>query len=403
MRLARILSTIVVARAIAPEYLGVAAIALAVNEIAHVFVRNATNAKIIQAEQSELAALSDTAYAVNWAFGILIFIFQCLVGYCLSYVYNDNSIFLLVSVLGLSYLLLPIAQVHCALNLRKERIGLIAKTEIQQTVLDAALTVGMVFTGFGLWALILPKLLVVPVWIRAHRKASEWVAPKKLSFNQFSEHLKFNSGVLGVELLGVVRHNIDYILVGYFLGMEALGVYYFAFNAGLGLTRGFIISFNNAFYPYLCSVRQQASEIEKRFSRGLGYMLLVIVPLLVLQAGVAEYYVPILFGEQWQEHNASQLVALICLGGVPLLVIEAGSKYIRALGNPTADLKWHVVYSLLFCVAIVVGVQWGLIGVVLAGLVVQFIGAPMHYQFIVRTQENKIEMDATTEIRGFAS
>ena len=401
MRLARILSTIVVARMVVPELLGVAAIALAVNEIAHVFLRNATNSRIIRAEEQEVLSLSDTAYFINWFVGVSIFIVQCLVGFGMSMIYNDITLFYLVSTLSLSYLLLPIAQVHSALNLRQEKIALIATTEIQQTVLDAAMTIVMVLLGFGVWSLILPKILVVPIWIRAHRRACSYVAPKNFTLSRLSDHLSFNSRVVGVEVLGVVRHNIDYVLIGFFLGMEALGIYYFAYNAGLGLSRGFIISLNNAFYPYLCAVKDQSEEIRKRFRKGLSYMLLLMVPLLSLQAFMAEFYVPILFGQQWVERDAAVFVSLLCMAGIPLLVTEAGSQYIRAQGKPSVDLQWHAVYSLLFIVAVVLGVQWGLIGVVVAVLLSQFLAAPMHYIFVVNKQQSDSEQIIFAKSRGF--
>jgi len=394
VRLARILSTIVVARMIAPELLGVAAIAFVINEISHVLARNATNSRIIRASDQELKTLCDTAYYANWLVGLTIFVLQSLVGYAFSIIYNDSVIFSLVTVLGFTYLLLPIAQVHTALNLRDEKIGLIARTEIQQTVCDAFLTVSMVLLGFGLWALILPKLLVVPVWIRAQRRASTWETPKKFTLLNISDHFAFNSRVLGVELLGVLRHNIDYILIGYFLGMQALGIYYFAFNAGLGITRGFIISLNNAFYPYLCAARDDLKQVSIRFHRGLRFMLLLMVPLLGLQAYMADYYVPILFGDKWTEHHAAQLVSLICLTGIPLLVMEAGTQYMRALGKPANDLVWFSAYTVIFTGVILVGVQWHLIGVVMAILFAQFVAAPLYILFVVKLRSNdSVEFD----------
>ncbi len=400
MRLARILSTIVVARLIAPELLGVAAIALAVNEISHVFSRNATNSKIIRAEECELISLSDTAYYVNWLVGAAVFLIQCLVGFGLSWVYDDVTIFYLVSVLGFTYLLLPVAQVHSALNLRQEKIALIATTEIQQTVVDAALTIAMVLLGFGVWSLVLPKILVVPIWIRAHRRANTYIAPKRFTLSRLSDHLSFNSRVVGVEVLGVIRHNIDYVLIGFFLGMEALGIYYFAYNAGLGLSRGFILSLNNAFYPYLCAAKHQSEELQKRFRQGLSYMLLLMIPLLSLQAFMADIYVPILFGQQWVERDAAVLVSLLCMAGIPLLVTEAGSQYLRAQDRPLADLQWHLSYSAIFIIAIFIGVQWGLIGVVVAVLLSQYLAAPLHYVFIVNKQQSKNQQTVFAKSRG---
>ncbi len=388
MRLGRILTTIVVARMIAPELLGVVAIALAANELAHVIAKNATNGRIIRADDDELSDICNTAYYVNWLVGIALFFLQVVIGWGLSLVYSNPTLLHLVAVLSFSYLLLPIAQVHSAVNLRNEKIGLISKTEIQQTFLDSALTVLMVFAGFGVWSLVLPKLLVVPLWIKAHLDASHWKTPKKITLYKLNEHWVFNSRVMGVELLGVVRQNIDYILIGYFLGMQALGIYYFAFNAGLGITRGFILSLNNAFYPHLCAVKSDHLKLHSGFVKGLRYMLLLLVPVLGLQAIFANQYVPILYGEQWNEFDAAQLVALLCLTGFPLLIMEATTQYLRAQGRSGNDLWWHTIFTLFFTLAILIGVNFDLLGVTLSVLIVQFIAALVRLLHITKSSNN---------------
>lgn len=400
IRLGRILSTIVVARMIAPELLGVVAIALAVNEFAHVVAKNVTNNRIIRADEKELPEICATAYYLNWTAGFALFLLQIALGYGVSVVYNNPILFYLIGVLALSYLILPIAQVQSALNLRLEKIGLISKTEIQQTIVDSLLTVVMVLLGFGVWSLVVPKVLVVLVWVKAHLKGCDWVCPKRITFHKMSEHLQFNSSVLGVELLSVVRHNIDYVLIGYFLGMQALGIYYFAFNAGLGITRGLILSLNNALYPHFCAVKSNQEALTERFKKGLRYMLLLMLPILGVQAVFAEFYVPILYGEKWNQFNAAQLVSLLCLTGFPLVVMEASTQFMRAQGLAKDDLRWQLGFTLIFSMAVLVGAYFELIGVVLSILLVQFIAAFVRITAVMKAQKNNDTNNGFDSIQG---
>ena len=399
-RLVRIISTIVVVRVLAPELLGVAAVALASNELAHVIAKNATNSRIIRADEDELDSISNTAYTVNWIVGVALFLLQCLIGGILAAVYENDTLFYLVCTLGVSYLLLPIGQVHAAHNLRDRKVELLAKTEVLQTVCDAILILLLVLFGFGVWALVLPKLLVIPLWVKLHQTGSNWRPSAKLSLDYLSDQLSFNGRVLGVELLGVVRHNIDYILIGYFLGMHSLGIYYFAYNAGLGLSRGFITSLNNAFYPYLCKAKDNLMEMKAIYVKGVTYMLLILIPLLCAQAYFAQYYVPFLFGEQWEERGAVTYVSLLCLMGIPLLITEAGAQYIRAQNRPSDDLRWNCFYTCTFVFAMIIGLYWGLMGLVIAIVSVQFIAAPLHYLLVVKPRRQIDEHGSLPFIRG---
>ena len=61
-------------------------------------------------------------------------------------------------------------------------------------------------------------------------KNHQWRPKWQFSNKNWRELLRFGSSVLGVELLKTLRSNLDYLIVGRFLSIEALGIYYFAFS-----------------------------------------------------------------------------------------------------------------------------------------------------------------------------
>lgn len=379
VRVARLASTIVIARWLAPEHFGMAAIVLAVNELSHVIASSGTASRVINARSDELEGVCRSAYTLNWLIGFCLFVAQCLLAFPIAKAYDAPELVYLIAVLASSYLLLPIAQVQCALNMREQRMDIVAKSQMAQAVGDAALTILMALGGLGVWALILPKVIVVPAWIWIHRRAQAWRANAWFDCTRIRSVVEFTRRVLVVEMLGVLRHNIDYILIGFFLGLEALGIYFFAYNAGLGLSRGFILVLSQALYPHMCEAKSNSVLLQKRFFAGLRLNLMVVTAVVALQAVLAPHYIPLIFGERWADMGAVPLVVLICLSGIPVSVSEVFSQFLRAENRAVIDQRWHLRLTIAFVLAVLLSLNWGLIGVACGVALFYYLSTPIHF------------------------
>ena len=75
--------------------------------------------------------------------------------------------------------------------------------------------------------------------------------------------------VLGVELVKVLRLQADKLVVGAMMGAETLGIYFMAFNAGLGLATSFTQAFSVVLFPHLCAAEDKHGALR----HGLGLSL----------------------------------------------------------------------------------------------------------------------------------
>lgn len=396
-RIFRLLTTLVVARLMTPEYFGLAAIALASNELAHVVARFGTSAYIVQAKDEQLKDTKHIANILNWVIGILLFTLQCAAAYPIAAWYNAPEVVWPICVLALSYLLMPLGELHAALNQRNNNLDALAKGDIYQAIGDSLLTILLAVSGFGVWALILPKVLVVPLWIIPQRRRVTYKAKWPKDWALTRTIIRFGRQVLGVELLTIFRTNIDVLIVGSLLGVNALGIYFFAMNAGLGITRSLLSALSRAFYSYLCG-NSDSRSVQKRFKRGLLLILLVIVPWVALQASAAHWYVPIIFGNQWVEHGAVPILIIFCLAGIPLALNESASQYLRATDRTKQDLKWYLPFTVLYTTALFIGVQWGIVGAALSVLIIYTLNAPIYYWFNIKNKNSGDICDVETPI-----
>lgn len=375
IRVTRLLTTIVLARFLTSHDYGLVAIVLTVNDIVRVFTRNGIGTRLIQAQEDNIEHLAQSAYWLNWAISIALFVIQCLAAFPLAWFYRDEQLILPICAMAVSLLLLPHGLVQAALIQRENRLKAIAVVEMIQFSTDNILSLIFAIAGWGMWAIILPKLLVPPIWVYIILKNHSWRPKLKFTTVGWGDLLRFGRNVLGVELLNNLRGNLDYLIVGRYLSIEALGIYYFAFNAGLGISLGIITSIKSALLPHLCDARNNLAQFKQRYFSSLQTIAFTIIPLVLLQSSLASFYVPIVFGEKWIP--AIPVLILICLSAIPRPFADSASQLLIAVDQPQIDLLWNVIFTVLFTISLLIGVQWQSIGVATTVLLIHAICLPL--------------------------
>jgi PST family polysaccharide transporter len=375
-RVLRLGTTVTLARVLTPHDYGLAAVILTTQEIANVFtLRSGIGSKLIQVKEDDLEVLCNTAYWMNWILCIVMFLIQCLIAWPVALFYGNNAVILPICIIALNYLLLPTFAIQGALIFRENRMKVPAICNVAQSVLGNILTITFALSGMGFWSIVLPILLVMPVWVIINRLNHPWRPTEKFSLRRWRELASFAAKFLGVELLTKLRANIDYLLVGRFLGLDALGMYYFAFNAGLGISLSVIQSFTWSIYPHLCEVKEDIAMLYQRYLKSLKTIAVIIIPLVLLQSSLAPFYVPIIFSQKWV--TAIPILIIICLSAIPRPFAEAASMLLQSVDKGRLDLYWNVIFTGLFIGCIIGAIQFGIYGVAISVLVVHAIAIPM--------------------------
>ena len=375
-RIFRLGTTVVLARLLSPHDYGLAAIVLTTKDFATIFtLRSGIGGKIIQADDKDVEVLSNTSYWLNWILCISLFAMQCLVAFPIAWIYKDQDVILPMCVVALEYLLLPTFAIQMALVNRENRLKITAFASFLQSALSNLATVILAFLGMKMWAIVLPGLLTTPIWIFVAYRSHPWRPSKHFNLFRWREIVDFGKNVLGVEILDRIRANIDYLLVGTFLGVNALGTYFFAFNAGLGISLNVINVLCWPLLPHLCATRGNLEQLKEKYFSSMKTIALVIIPLVVLQSSLAPFYVPIVFGQKWV--TAIPIVIIICLSALPRpFAIAAGMLFV-AVDKPDIDLKWNLIFTTLLAILLLVAVKWGILAVASAVLISHLVAMPI--------------------------
>ncbi len=385
-RIFRLATTVTLARTFSPYDYGMVSIIYTIFDFGNVLtLRFGLSAKIVHADEPDLKVICDTCYWLNWILCGSLFIIQCLAAYPIAHFYKNTQLILPICTVALAYLIIPVYTIQATLIERENRLKVTAFSGAMQAIVSNIILVILALRGFGIWAVVWSMVVGYLVWIVISYKNHSWRPSKFVKLERWREITSFGSKLLGIDLLGRVRMYLDYLLVGSFLGIEALGMYFFAFNAGLGISQSVIHSVTVALFPHLCAVRGDVELLKKQFFGSLKTVALILIPLVVLQTSLAQFYVPIVFGQKWI--SAIPILVVICFSAVPIALSRATSQLLQAVDKSHIDLYWNIIFTIVFGVSLLFAVQKGIFAVAVAVLITQTIGMPIftiwvsHYIF----------------------
>lgn len=360
----RLLVVISVARTLDLGQIGLAAGALAAADILKSLTENGVGQRIIAAPARELAATCATAHRIFWVWCLGLFAVQITVAGILLAWTGTATLPLLIVILAMEYLFMPAGLVQAALAMREGKLRQTAAIAAGQVVGANLMSAVLALVWPSALALVFPRLLAAPIWLVAMRRLRPWTAESNQSYAPLRPFLGYGWAVLGVEIVKVLRLQADKLVIGLLLGADTLGLYFMAFNAGLGLATSFSVAFSTVLFPHLCAAQDRAAALRQSILLGMG----LITPAVIAQAVAAPLYVPILFGPGWEA--ISDVVSILCLAAIPTTLWSAAAGWLRANGRPELEFAVTVVLTAALILNTVLLAPFGLTAIAVGYLIV---------------------------------
>lgn len=357
VRLVRLGVVIIIARQLVPELVGVAALALTLFELIRILVQIGVGQKIIAASEADLPALCNGAHRLLWGWCLGVAGVQTMVGFIMIHGFDQPLVGQMLWALSGVYLFMPGGLIQCFLLMRARRMTTTARIAAQQTIADHLLTAALLLVWPSAWAIALPKLLTAPIWLIGMRRAMPWQPQREAGYAPLSALLGFGLSVLATEALMALRTQADKLLVGALLGVGALGTYFFAYNAGIGIVSALLSAFSTVIYPHIC---QAAAANRIALVQRLALIGSISLGLLITgQIALAPFYVPLIFGSNWV--HATPLIMLLALAAVPIFASTLLTAWLRSADRPDRDAMIGLLASFAALSGLAIGSGFGLL------------------------------------------
>lgn len=324
------ISTLVLARLLVQEDFGVAGYALVVIALLETLSGLGIGPALIYHEDHPAAR--NTAFVIGLSAAVLLLLLSWVGAPLIAEFFRDPRATAVTRVLALSLPLSALGNVHFALLEKQLQFGRKFIPDLSNSIVKGLSAIVFALSDFGAWSLIYGQLLgtlasVVAVWF-----VMPWRPRLQFDRRIAAGLLDYGSKILAVGVLGFAVANLGNIFVGRFLGAAALGVYVLALRIPEVLIKESALVVNKVLFPVFTRVRGDLPAMGRGYIALMRYLALVIAPLGMGLAAVAEPFVLGLLSAKWAE-----LIPVIRIAAVYTLVLalafNAGTVF-KSIGRP---------------------------------------------------------------------
>ena len=364
-RAVTIATTILLARALLAEELGVIAILTVALNAGFLLQEFGTGSALIYRREEE-AATAGFVLAFQLAVGLaLILIFLGAAG-PLGAFFRSATLGPALALGSAAFVLapfsaVPLAGLEKALDYRRR-----ALVESVRAVAQAATTIGLAFVGLGVWSFVwgllagrlLGAVLLSSGWRAVSLRFGRRIARDTLGYGRFA---------FGEVMLWFVSVNIDDVLVGRLLGTPALGVYKLGFST-VAAPASSVGALTRVAFPAFTRIRDDLPALRRAFVRATEYCAMLGVPLFALIGLLASPGVTVVYGARWAE--AVPVLRILAPYGMLWVAALLVSDVFKAVGRVRVLFWLNVVRVALLVGGLLLAVRFGVVGVAVVVLAV---------------------------------
>jgi PST family polysaccharide transporter len=278
--------------------------------------------------------------------------------------FREDAVVELFRVLSLVLLLSAFSTVQAALLQRDLRFRAALVPEAAQALVKGGVSIALALAGLGAWSLVWGQLAgvlstTIVLWFIV-----SWRPSFRFHYATAREVLRFGAHMVGAALIAALRGNIDHILIGRFLGSNALGVFVVAARLPDLLVRSLNRVTGRVAYPTMSQLQNDPARLERYYAAYVRYVAVLTLPAGVGLAVIAQPFVLTLYTEKW----ATAVFPMQCIAialAISSIGFVPGALY-KAINRP--EILTAVSFFKLPVLAVVLwyATHYGLNGVALA-------------------------------------
>lgn len=361
--------TAILARLLTPNAFGVMGMIQTAIALINMMNQFGLSPAIIQGENLNQKRLS-SLFWFNIFIGITMTGIVFLSADLIAIFFNEDTLAPLLRLISIVFIVVSFSFIQQSLLKKEMKFKELFNINIISTICYGLITIILALNDFGVRSLVLgyiSKNIITTILIILFYR---WLPSFKFDFKEIKDLLNFGVYVFGSSILNYFNRNLDYLLIGRFLGSESLGYYTLAYKMMLIPVRkvGGVIS--NTFFPAFSQIKNDKKLIKKYYLKVLQLISLLTFPMMGGLFIVAPEFILSIYGEEW-----SPVILLIQIlsftGALQSLGTTVGVIQFSQ-GRSDIAFKWNIFMLINLGTGILIGTKYGILGVAFAVTFVVF-------------------------------
>jgi len=361
--------TIVLARLLFPEDFGLIGMAAIFIGVVTTVNELGLSAAIIQRKEINESHLS-TSFWTSVIVGVILCILTIVASPFVADFFQEELVQPILVTLSFVFIIGSFAVVPEALLAKNLNFKKIAIAEIGSEISSGIIAIILAFSGLGVWSLVWRMLIGNSILVILLGMIYPWRPSMIFSYKSFKELFSFGINVTGSRLLNYTQSNIDYLVIGKLLGALDLGYYTLAYSIITFPLRRISWVITRVTFPTFSIIQDDNAKLREGYLKVIRYISLVTFPMIAGLFIISPEFVTVVLGEKWSP--IVLILQILCIAGAIKSVGTTTGSILLSKGRADIEFKWNIFRIIILTVAILIGANYGIVGVAVAVTVVSF-------------------------------
>ena len=350
-------STLIIARLLSPEEIGVYSVGLAFVAIAHTLRDFGIGNYLIQEKElteDRIRTAAGITLLLAWSLALML----ALGSGWIAALYNKPEMRSVMLILSLSFVIIPFSSPTLALLRRSMSFKALYQIRIISAIVHSSVAVILAWQGYSFASLAWASLagVTTTAFIAAyHRPGQRIIWP---SFVEWRRVSSFGSKASVEAFVTEISMNAVDMIAGRMLGFTAVGI----FSRAQGLISMFAREFTSAVVqvalPAFASAHRDGQDLREPYLKAVGTLTLFAWPFYAFLAFMTYPVIRIMFGDQWDA--AVPLVQILALGGSISVLWALSGQVLLSMGKIDELLKARLIALVIRVASIVWGASYSI-------------------------------------------
>jgi len=381
LKLLSLLSLVILARLLAPQDFGIVVMASVVIEFMRLFGDFGISAAIIH-HQDEIDHYANASFWMNISISAVLTLTTMAAAPLVVAFYQKEMLRKLIYLLSLGFFFQGIGATHYTLLTKELDFKKATLVKLISDTLVKGTTIIMAFAGFGVWSLVVPEVLIAPIKSLLYWWVCPWRPHWRIDFHYMKKIFDYGKNVFGTDLIRYVNINTDYLIIGKMLGETMLGFYSFAYNMAAWPVVNIIWIITMVTFPLFSKIQNDLPRLHSTFLKMIRVLSIITFPLYVGLFVTAQEVIPFVFGEKWLPAIPSFQILLVF--AAIRSFTSPGGQILKAIGHPEKEFQLNLILAPSLILGIIAGVQFGIIGVSVATVIVLGVGGLFFLKVVLK-------------------
>lgn len=354
------LVSLILARFLSPESFGLIGMVTLATGLALAISEMGLGSAIIQKEN----ATDVDAHSLFWfnlALGISMASGLILLSPLIAAFFHKPELTLLVT--GASPVLIfgAVSVIPAALMRKALRFRALTWIDLFCSVFSGGVAIAMAVGGMGVWSLVAQALLLslsnaFLVYLCSGYRA-RWI----VSIEAVRSFLPFSLNLLGFNLVNYVSRNVDYLLIGKFLGPTPLGLYTLAYKIMLVPLQNISWALGNALFPVFSKFSNDQKRVLRNYKKVISLISAITFPGMTFVHIFSREIISMFYNDSWSQSGDVLKILSVC-GMIQSVIAPCGIVFL-AMGLSQVQFKLGILNTVATITSILFGLSWGIMGV----------------------------------------